>query len=113
MQKEIGCSGNTGQETPSNHTEKITDPPNGLSSYFKALETELQAHPEIIEIASRLEATKADNDGSFHELTALTRLQRTLTALIAEAGVKKIEAKLRLHAISQDLSIGWIWPILI
>ena len=69
-------------------TEKITDPSNGLSSYFKALETELQAHREIIEIASRLEATKANNDGSFLELTALTRLQRTLTALIAEGRLK-------------------------
>lgn len=69
-------------------TEKITDPSNGLSSYFKALETELQANREIIEIASRLEATKANNDGSFLELTALTRLQRTLTALIAEGRLK-------------------------
>ena len=69
-------------------TDRIANRSNGLASYFKALETELQAHTEIIEIASRFEANEANNHSSFYELTALTRLQRTLTALIAKGQLK-------------------------
>ena len=87
-------------------TERINNPSNGLASYFKALENELNAHREIIEIASRLEAEETRDHRRFFALTAITRLQRTLVALIIEGRLKN-KSKIEITCDFKS-SIDWV-----
>ena len=87
-------------------TLKINEDSEEIESYFKALENELHAHQEILEIASRLNAKETVDQRHYFDLTALTRLQRTLIELIAEGRLKnKSKVEIASDFIS---SIDWV-----
>ena len=86
-------------------THKINEASNELRSEFNKLESALKANKEIAEIASRLKAAEHVEKNSYFDLTAITRLQRTLIELIAEgrlANKSKIE-------ITSDFSACFDW----
>ncbi|MDC0912657.1 RecQ family ATP-dependent DNA helicase [Paracoccaceae bacterium] len=87
-------------------TYKINDASEELISYFNALRKELETHQEIVEIASRFNAEETIGHRYYYDLTALARLQRTLTELIA-AGRLKNKSKVEI-ACDFSGSIDWV-----